>query len=104
MQGEREWLPSRSNCKGPARATVCSHSSRTGSSCIATLREYRVPQAFKIGRSLYDQASHSSHLLPIGVASAFEKDRQGFATLRTGEWNGNSERSAGCGNPPFHCG
>jgi len=22
------WLPSRSNCKGPTRATVCSHSSR----------------------------------------------------------------------------
>lgn len=65
MQGEREWLPSRSNCKGPARATVCSHSSRTGSSCIATLREYPFPPPVKIGRSLYGQLPDPWHLLLV---------------------------------------
>ena len=83
MQGEREWLPSRSNCKGPARATVCSHSSRTGSSCIATLREYPFPQRAKIGRTLYDQASHPSHLLLIASPVRLNEP-SGFATFRIG--------------------
>jgi hypothetical protein len=52
---------------------VCSHSSRTGSSCISMLGEYPFGRALNIGRTLYDPPSQPPHLLLIASPARVQK-------------------------------
>ena len=58
MRGGQGRLPSRSNCKGPTRATVCSHSRKDVAASILPASEYRRSAAVTIGGSVYKKGFH----------------------------------------------
>jgi hypothetical protein len=63
MQAQQERLPGRSNCKGPARATVCSHSLRD---MLAPhpqqVHNYEKGQRLSIRRNMYNPHRCDWHL------------------------------------------